>query len=479
MSDKNMKENRFKASFSGRKFKSGVYVSIISAIVIALVFLVNLIISEFDLKIDLSNEGIYTITEETKEYVNKMEGDVTIYYLIEAGKEAPMFQKIAEKFDSLSDSIRLEQKDPIQYPAFASEYVDEEVSLNSFLVVNNNNKQAKYVDYSEMLVQEFSESTIQYHTVGIDVEGKLISAIQYVTNPDLPTVYYTVGHEEYEIGEFFKDIMSRMNTAINPIQTLTMEQIPEDCDVLMIYAPTVDFSEAEAEMIKQYMAAGGNAVIILDYRAQDLKNLNSIINYYGIQIEKGIVSEADTNHYVPLYPRYIVPNVLEHDITKGLYDGNRIVVTPTSSGITPMDNTRSSLSIEPLLETSDRAYSKVNMDSDTLMKEEGDIDGPFYIGVLSSDTYSGVTSRMVVYTSTFIFDDNMIKEIGNFTLLVNTFGNLVGETETVSVRPRYLYPEPLNITQKPVMILAALTIIVVPIIVLTTGIVVVVRRRRR
>ena len=37
-----------------------------------------------------------------------------------------------------------------------------------------------------MLVQEFNQQYFQYYTVGIDVEGQLISAIQYVTNPDLP-----------------------------------------------------------------------------------------------------------------------------------------------------------------------------------------------------------------------------------------------------------------------------------------------------
>lgn len=479
MNDNNMNKNKFKASFSGRNFKSGFYVSIISAVVIALALLTNLIITEFDLKIDLSSEDIYTLTEETKEYVASIEDDVTIYYLIEAGKESPMFQKIAEKFDSLSDRITLEQKDPIQYPAFASEYVDDEVSINSFLVVNNTTKQARYVDYSAMLVQEFSESTYQYHTVGIDVEGKLISAIQYVTNPDLPTIYYTVGHEEYEIGEFFKDIMSRMNVAISPLQTLTVEKIPEDSDVLIINAPTLDLSDSEAEMIKQYMAAGGNTLIVLDYQAQNLENLNSLINYYGILVEKGIISEADANHYVPLYPRYIVPKVLEHDFTANLYNSNRLVVTPTSSGLTIMDNIRSSLSVEPLLTTSDLAYSKIDINSDTLMKEEGDIEGPFYVGVLSGDTYNGVTSRLVVYSSSMIFDDNMLNEFGNFTLLVNTMGNLVGEVETVTVRPRYLYPEPLNITQQSVTILAALTIIVVPLLILATGIVIVVRRRRR
>lgn len=471
--------NKFKASFSGRSFKSGAYVSIISAVVIAVVLLINLIITEFDLKIDLSSEGIYTITKDTKEYVKNMEGDVTIYYLVEPGKESPMFLRIAEKFDSLSDRISLEQKDPIQYPGFAAEYVDDEVAVNSFLVVNNETKQAKYVDHKEMLVQEFSQQTFQYHTVGIDVEGKLISAIQYVTNPNIPTVYYTVGHDEFEIGEIFKDTMSRMNIAINSLQTLTIEQIPEDCDILVINAPILDFSDTEMEMVKNYMAAGGNAVIVLDYNAQDLKNLNSLINYYGIQLEKGIICEGDSNRHVPLYPRYIVPEVLEHSITGNLINSNRLVFTPTSSGLTTMDNVRSSLTIEPLLVTSDKAYSKVNLNPETLLKEEGDIDGPFYLGVLSSDTFEGITSTMAVYSSSGIFSDSLLNEYGNFSLLVSTIGNLVGELETISVRQRYLYPEPLNITQKPVRFWASLTTIVVPVIVIAAGIVIVVRRRRR
>lgn len=479
MSNNENKDKNVNNPISGRKFKSGAYVSIISAIVIVLVLLVNLIITEFDLKIDLSSEKIYTLTDESKEYIKKIEDDVTIYYLIEAGKEAVMLQKIAEKFDSLSNRISLEQKDPIQYPGFASEYVDDEIELNSFLVVNNKTKQAKYINYEDMLVKEFNQQTLKFNTIGVDIEGKLISAIQYVTNPNLPTVYYTVGHDEIELGSVFGDILARMNIAMNPLQTLTMEQVPEDCDVLIVNAPSSDLSDTEAEKIKEYMAAGGNAVIVMDYLAQDLKNLNSIINYYGIQMEKGIICEADTNHHVPLYPRYIVPKVLEHDLTKGLDNSNQLVVTPTSSGLVIMDNIRSSTSIEPLLRTSDNAYSKINLNPETLLKEDGDIDGPFYVGIMSTDTYEGITSSLVVYTSSMVFNDNMLTEFGNFFLLVNTMGNLVEEMETISVRPRYLYPMPLNITQKPVLIWAGLAVIGVPVLVLAIGIVIVVRRRRR
>lgn len=480
--DKNNIQNKIlKASFSGRKFKSGAYVSIVSAVVIALVLIINLIITEFDLRIDLSSEGFYTLTDETKEYVKNIEDNITIYYLVEAGDELAMIHKIAQKFDSLSNHITLQQKDPIQYPSFVAEYidVDEQLELNSFLVVNNSTNRAKYVNYNDMLVKELSQQTYKINTVGIDVEGKLISAIQYVTNPDLPTVYYTLGHDEYEVGELFKDTIDRMNIAINPLQTITIDRIPEDCDTLIINAPKRDFSDSEIELIKQYMVSGGNAVIVMDYQAQNFDNLNSLVNYYGIQMERGIISEADGNYYIPLYPRYLVPRILEHDITNGLYNSNRYVVAPVSSGLTIMDNIRSSLSITPLMETSKQAYSKVNINAETLLKEKGDIDGPFYVGAISTDTFDGVTSNLVVYTSAMIFNDNMLSEFSNFNLMTNTIGNFVRDIETITVRPRSLYPKPLNITQQSLVFWAALTIIVLPLIILATGTFIIVRRRRQ
>ena len=78
-----------------------------------------------------------------------------------------------------------------------------------------------------------------------------------MTNPDLPVIYYTVGHEEYEIGSLFKDTFDRINITTSPLQTLTLDQIPEDCDVLVINCPSIDFSDSEKEMIKDYIAAGG------------------------------------------------------------------------------------------------------------------------------------------------------------------------------------------------------------------------------
>ena len=49
--EKNKAENiidKIKSSFSGRKFRSGAYVSVVSAIIIAITLVINLIVSELN-----------------------------------------------------------------------------------------------------------------------------------------------------------------------------------------------------------------------------------------------------------------------------------------------------------------------------------------------------------------------------------------------------------------------------------------------
>ena len=83
---------------------------------------------------DFTSSYLYTLTEETKELLADLEEDVTIYYLVESGYESPVFKGIAEEFESYSNNISLEQKDPVLYPQFAYQYIDPdtEVNRNSF-----------------------------------------------------------------------------------------------------------------------------------------------------------------------------------------------------------------------------------------------------------------------------------------------------------------------------------------------------------
>ena len=142
MNNKERKNNNsfigsIKESFSGRKFRSGAYVTAVSAIVIVIVIVINMIISQMGFQLDLTSKKLYTLSDDTIDLISNTGENVTIYLLAETGTIDPDFRRIAEEYDKRSDHITFVHKDPILYPKFASQYVDDEISQNSFIVVND------------------------------------------------------------------------------------------------------------------------------------------------------------------------------------------------------------------------------------------------------------------------------------------------------------------------------------------------------
>lgn len=467
-----------KASFSGRKFRSGAYATVLSVVVIVIVLIVNLLVTKMNIQFDLSKNNMYSLSDETKQYVAGLKDDITIYYVVQSGSETEVFDKIAKKYDDLSDKITLEHKDPVLYPNFGKTYVTDEVADNSFIVVNNTTGKAKYVNGNDMLVQEVDYQTYQTKTTGIDVEGKLTSAIVNVTTDQLPVVYVTEGHGEAELGDSFHSALDKMNVQVETLKTATVDSVPKDCNILFVNSPEKDFTEAETTMIKDYMAAGGKAVVTMDYNSTDLTNFTSILDYYGIKTTPGVVLEGDSNMYEAKYPNNLIPTMESHDITSKASGAGIPVDMPISSGLTISDSTRSSLKVTPLLTTSDSAFSKTNLDSTTMQKEKGDIDGPFYLGLVAEDTYNNITSDLVVYSSEYTFGEDTAS-YGNKNLLTGTIGYLIDDNSIVSIPTKSLEESRIYPTQLQSVAWGFVTVIVIPVMIFITGSVICLRRRKK
>ncbi|MDD3173409.1 MAG: GldG family protein [Herbinix sp.] len=483
---KDIKENEkktnffgnMKASFSGRKFRNGAYVTMVSVVVIVIILVANMIVSKMNIQFDFSKQGMYTLTKDTKEMAKGLTDDITIYYLVQPNNETDLFKNIVKQYDIASDKITVVNKNPVLYPQFASQYVDASVTENSFLVVNNTNKRSKYVDYSDMLIQEMNYQTYQQETTGIDVEGQLTAAIQYVTSTDLPKMYVVSGHGETATGVSFSTAMGKMNVNVDTLATVSEGSIPDDCDMLYINAPQSDFSEAETKMIKDYLIAGGKAIITLNYNATSLTNFLSILKYYGIEVVNGVVIEGDSSKHLSNYVNYLIPNIETHDITSGASDNSTPVFMPDASGLKILDTKRSTLTIEPLLATSDAAFSKVNTSSTSAAKEDGDIAGPFNLGLEATDTYNNITSSIVVYSSAYTFGEETAT-YSNSDLLTGTVGFLAGDKDLLSIPTKSLADATITVSQQQAIMLGALVVFVIPALILFIGIMVTLKRRKK
>jgi len=470
-----------KASFASKKFKGGAYATAISTIVIAMVLLVNIFVSKLDLKVDVSSENMYTLTTETKDYVKGIGDDITIFYMAQTGSEDVTEKGIVDKYATVSDHLSVVYKDPVQYPQFSSQYVDDTVTQNSIIVVNNTNGRAKYVDNKDMYKYDVDYTTYESTVTAIDVEGQVTSALQYVTTKDLPVMYTVEGHGETAIADTLASSIAKVNVTTNTLATLTVESIPEDCSILLIDAPQTDYSEDEVAMIKKYLAAGGDAIILVDYGVEGLKNFNSLVNYYGISFVDGMVLEGSAGHYMGQYVNNLVPTIESHNITSSIKSSKKSIVVPAAIGIQKLDSARSSITMEPLLTTSDSSYSKLDLNSTNVEKEDGDIAGPFYLGVAITETYNDVETKLVVYGSSYLIHEDMVSytSIGNLDLFINSVNFISNHVSSLAIRTRSYTQEYLTLNAAQVNFWAATVVIIIPVLILAVGGFICIRRRKR
>ena len=456
-------------------FKGGSYVIVLTCIVLALLVVVNLLANALPAsltKLDISSSKLYSVTSNTKAVVNALEQDVTVYWIVQSGKEDDVIDNLLAKYESLSDHIQVVKRNPDVYPAFAKQYTDETVSNNSLVVVSG--EKYRYVPYSDIYVSQGSAYSYSY-TTSFDGEGAITSAIDYVVSTDLPILYTLEGHGEADLPETFADQLEKENVQTQTFSLLTVDEIPEDAAALMIYAPASDISAEEAKMLTEYVKSGGKLLVSAGPVADgELTNLYGILSDYGVTAAQGIVSEGDREHYAFQAPYVLLPDLANSDITSPLAEKNYRAIVPIAAGLQLSEDSEA----VSLLDTTDLAYSKIaGYQQTTYEKEEGDIDGPFSLAVDIQDHSSG---RIIFFSSSYLLDDmyNAYSSGANNDLVMNALSALMGERQAMAIRSKSLNYNYLTISESAASLIKLVMIGLVPLCYLAMGVVTVLEKRR-
>lgn len=467
---------------SKKHIKNGSYSIAITAIVIAVLAAVNLVVGQIPsqyTQIDISDQKLYTISDETKDILKELNQDVTIYRIVQDGQEDETISKLLQRYEDSSSHIKVEDKDPVVNPNFASQYTDDNLSNNSLIVVCG--ERNKVIQYSNMYQQEMDMSTYSYTTSGFDGEGQLTSAIAYVTAENLPILYNLEGHGEMPLDSSLEESVKKDNIEIKSLNLLTEESVPEDAACIMINSPRNDISDSEKDAIIKYLESGGKAIIFSDYTTEEMPNFEEVLANYGVQKTEGVVFEGDKQHYILKMPYYLVPEIQTADITVDLTEEGRYVLMPAAQGIQKMENVRDTLEITSLLKTSESAYSKVNTDSTVIEQEEGDIAGPFDLGVLIKETVENEKETQVVYFSSSALLQAQVDELvsgGNTELITSTLSYLCKSQDSLSIPSKSLQTSYLTITDHDRSFWSICTIGIIPLAFLLVGFMIWMKRRK-
>lgn len=469
------------SSGNGRVFRSGVWSAAIAAAVIVLAVLVNLIVRAIPSRyteFDLSEAGLYTLSESSRQVADDLTQDVTIYYLAQTGNEDQIISKLLDKYAAQSSHITWELKDPAVYPTFAAQYGAQDLTSGGLILVCG--EQSKVLDAAELYDYDYSDyATTGAANVTFDGESRITSAIYQLTSGESRHVYYTTNHGEQALTSSLTEALKAQNIDAQPLDLLT-GTIPEDCDLLIISDPASDFAADglvnEIAQLQTYLENGGK-VLLTTSGYTETPNLDAVMAQFGLAREPGLVVEGDAGHALYGYPYSLFPDYAAADESTALDGVNQSthVMLSVAQGITITET--DDVTAEPLLYTTEDAYSKQDFDaSSSSAKEAGDTDGPFSLAVWARNDSTGAE---VIWIGCPNMDNEQVYQSipGNLTFLQGCAASLVGQSLLIDTKA--LEAAPITVPASASMTLGMVFVFVLPAAVLIAGAVEVLLRRRR
>lgn len=494
---------RFINTIKKRWLISGTNTILLIAILIAIVILINTFVQSLEITpIDCTSNKQYTLTEESKEKISKIETDINIYFVGYEDSEKQV--TLAKQYNKENEHIKVETIDANERTDIASKYS----VTNDYhaIIVENGEKSATL--YSDDLYTYDSS----YNTIDL-TEEKITSAILNVTTDKIPKIYFLTGYSNYSLdneGQMYYLSLYLKNEVLNyeSLNMLTAGAIPEDCSTLVITTPTKDFDELTTNEIIKYINNGGNILWLNSAYAEkvELKNVNKILALYAIDpFDEGYIYETNQNKIALGYPGCILEDLGNTEIDKKLQ--NILVLNSTKINVNTDKQSELGVEGQTMITSSNTSYFRKDT-SKTSSSTDGDEQGEFtiagiYTKTISKDNSEGndeseneasseensITSKLVIFgDNNFISDnyisneygktDSMILLCNNKDVMLNSIAYLTEQKSDITIRKSYNQTSSFTATdgQKAVIIRI---IFMVPIGVILFGVLVWQVRRRK
>lgn len=490
---------------SKKNFSLSAYSSTVIAGSIAVAVILNLIVAELPSRytvFDLTANRLYSLTDDTKELVSNIGEDVTIYVLANENQADSTLANTLDSYEGLSSHIKVTYVDPAVNPKFYTKYTDGSISSNSVIVESS--RRSRVVDYNDLYVSEYDYSTYSQNVTGYDAEGQITSAISYVLSENMPKIYMVTGHGELELDSTFTDAIQKANIDTETINLMDYDAVPEDAAAVFVNAPAGDFSSDDTEKLLTYLNDGGDIFINTTYTGKDMPNFDKLLDFYGVQVSKGLIIETAQNSYYQ-DPFYLLPSIEYDTITSDIYSGNSYVFAPYCQGLTFTE--KEDVEVTPLLASSEKSYVRDDIENSTSYdRQDGDEDGPFYIGLSCTAQVAGAASQeqetdesgntdaasgdvknsestAIIFSCENLFTqeaDTMVAGTNQklFSGVLQAFETEDGESSSVVIPVKNYEVEYLTVSQSWISVLALITVVVIPFGFLITGFVIWFRRRK-
>lgn len=454
-----------RALLSERSTKYGTSTIVASLFFVAILASLNYLSTRYHHRFDLTEAGVYSLSSQSTAVVKGLDKDLRVQAFVEGGV-SPALRDLLDSYRFASSKFSYEMIDPDRHPELAERYQ----------IANYNTIRIEYGEGSTSVTQPTEEA--------------LTNAIIKVSRSAQQTVCFIEGHGEPEIDQAQDDArgMSLAKTALvnenyqtKKVLLLSLEQVPEDCSIVVVAGPEKAYAPQELTALDQYLRRGKRAVFLLPpRRAAEFKPL---LATWGVKLGDDVVVDQVVRLFQgPALGLEPLVNTYDqtHEITR---DFKQRTVFPMTRSVQADAAGKKGMQVTELVKTSPASWAETDLEGLFQRREAtidpGDRKGPVPVAVAVSGKLKDLgidqagEARLVVFGSVDFADNrNLEGSFYNRDLFLNTAGWLVGQSDLVSIRPRTIKASRVRFSQEEGTVIFYLSVLVVPELLLIAGIVV-------
>ena len=504
----------FAKAIHGKNFKYGSMATIITVVVIVLTILINVgataLVNRYpSLKLDMSTGAKMSLSKDLPETVDTIQHKTEIIFCTtkdnyestlngylaqqigaEAMNEGTRITTLAEKAAERNANISVRYVDLDENPSFVNNYKNE--SLDSSKIIVQTEYRYRVLALSD-LFQQKSSTYQQKTTYYSNVEYALANALVSTNLDKVPVVAVATGHGETEPTTLTAALKSN-NFQVTEINLMTDTEISDEIDVILIAAPTADFTTEQIEMMEKFLNNNGNYGKNILYMTaptrSPMPNLDAFLADWGMKLGDAgaYLRESNDKRYVVGNPELMLLDVNADDDSCLKAFGKATVGTLLSAPMQLLFDYNSGVSTKALLTTSETAYVVPSGVEDASKYEPKDSDygknvvlgyGEKYVSKNNEQLYS----RVAVCTSVYALNLDLLMSstFNNKDIALTFFKHMtgtVGDDDQVYIAATEFKSTDMTLSYSTVNIIGRwIFTILVPLAVLAMGLVIWLRRR--
>ncbi len=399
---------------------------------------INYIVHKKNQRWDLTERKVFTLSPQTLTTLQGLKEKVRAIGFVPPDHPAyeALQESLARYQREAPDMFEYSFKDPRRHPDLATKYKLREGQTTVVLVRGEGS----------------TESHTALNTIS---EQELTNALIKLTKVSEQKVYVVVGHGEWPL-EPVMPTPGQRNQRITSLSELKQQlaqegyttrelnlaggtTVPRDAALVLIAGAKAPFTPPEVESLRKYLGAGGRVLYFAEAYGEPGPELSKLLAEYGVELDKGVVADAQFNSGSP----YVVLSIFygNHEIARPLRQRQLNIELPTARSLALLSTgLPEGVKVEPVLLTSPFGWVESTPD-DKPTPTQGEKAGQLTLVSASTRNTSTAPDKrfdearlVVVGDSELILDSNWGHE-GNRNLVMNALGWATQQVDKITIRP--------------------------------------------